>query len=133
MQIGSISSPDAARQNNILLLLLGGILRDLLCGRDLAIGGQSYALAMGAGSGMYVLLRELRLQGFPCPLIARIIIAFATTTGVRVLEYVRGEPLLRPMHYYSDDENLQIIRHVGGQKDPAHDWLTDVKSDELAI
>jgi hypothetical protein len=111
-------------------ICVGGILRDVLCGRDLAIGGQSYAFAMGAGSGMYVFLRELRLMGLPCPLITRIVLAFATTTGVRVWEYIRGEPLLRPMHYHFDDKGSELLRHVG-QNDPAGNWLTDVKSDEF--
>lgn len=110
-------------------ICFGGILRDVLCGRDLAIGGQSYAFAMGAGSGMYVLLRELRLRGLPFPLITRVILAFASTTSVRLWEYATGEPILRPMHYHHYDKESELLRHVG-QKDPAHAWLTDVKSDE---
>ena len=114
----------------------GGILRDVLCDRNIAIGGQSYAFAMGAGSSVYVLLRELRLLGFPCPLITRIVMAFATTTGVRVLEYWRGEPLLRPMHYNNNhdpkEESSELLRLVGErQHDPAEEWLSHVKNEEL--
>jgi hypothetical protein len=100
-------------------------LRDALCGRDLASGGQSYALAMGAGSGVYVLLREMRFRGWPIPLIARIIVVFSTTTGVPALEYARGEPLLRPMHYYKNETDglFALLEN----KDPAEVYLTGVK------
>ena len=40
-------------------ICFGGILRDVLCQRDLALGSQSYAGAMGAGSAVYVGLRQL--------------------------------------------------------------------------
>lgn len=44
---------------------LGGLLRDVFCGRDLAVASQSYAFATGAGSTVYVLTRELALRGYP--------------------------------------------------------------------
>ena len=46
----------------------GGLLRDVLCGRSLAIGSQSYAFATGLGATVYVCLRELCVRGLPLPL-----------------------------------------------------------------
>lgn len=81
----------------------GGIMRDVLCGRHMALGGQSYALATGAGSTVYIILRQLSLQGLPIPLVARILLSAGTTISVRMWEFIREEPLLRPMHYHEDD------------------------------
>jgi uncharacterized membrane protein YeiH len=78
-------------------ICFGGILRDVLCNRDLAIGSQSYAIATGAASTVYVLLRELSLRGMHIPLIGRIFLSAGSTVALRVWEYVRGEPLLAPM------------------------------------
>lgn len=81
-----------------ITICFGGILRDVLCGRHLALGGQSYALATGAGSSVYILLRELSLKGYGIPLVARIMLSAGTTMAVRVWEYWRQKPLLQPMH-----------------------------------
>ncbi|CAB9499244.1 Membrane [Seminavis robusta] len=82
-------------------MCFGGIMRDVMCGREVAIGGQSYAFTTGAGSLMYVLLRELRLRQrvIPIPLIARMVIAFSTTVSLRVFEFWQGAPLLQSMHH----------------------------------
>ena len=77
---------------------LGGILRDVFCGRDLAVASQSYALATGAGSTVYVLTRELALRGYPILAIFRILLSMGTTISIRYFEYVIGQPLLAPMH-----------------------------------
>mmetsp|Transcript_10269 Transcript_10269/g.22841 ORF Transcript_10269/g.22841 Transcript_10269/m.22841 type:complete len:176 (-) Transcript_10269:1091-1618(-) len=76
----------------------GGILRDVFCGRDLTVASQSYAFATGAGSTVYVLTRELALRGYPISAIFRILLSMGTTISLRYWEYVRGEPLLAPMH-----------------------------------
>lgn len=77
----------------------GGILRDLLCGRDLAIGSQSYAFATGASSTVYVFLRELALRRIVVlPLALRTFLSAGTCVLLRGWEWIRGEPLLRPMH-----------------------------------
>lgn len=82
-----------------ITVCFGGILRDVLCGRDLALGGQSYAFATGAGSAVYVLLRQLSISNIPGPpLIARILLSAGTVIGVRCWEFMRGVPLLAPMH-----------------------------------
>ena len=81
----------------------GGIFRDVFCGRNLAIGGQSYAFATGAGSTVYVLLRELAIRGIQTSLFSRVILSAGTTAGLRAWEYRRGEPLLKPMHYEVTD------------------------------
>lgn len=116
-------------------ICFGGILRDVLCGRELAIGGQSYAFATGAGAAVYVLLRELRLcTGWPIPLLARIVSCFAVTVGLRVFEYSNGKPLLSPMHLHhhllhgKDDNNdppgmLRTMLSRGLRHQSTVDWL----------
>ena len=99
-------------------------MRDVLCGRDLAIGGQSYAFATGIGSAVYVFLRELRLRGLPAPLLLRIVCAFATTMGLRAWEYVRGEPLLRPMHFHSEEDSA-LVRSL--RRHSTQEWLEEVE------
>ena len=77
----------------------GGILRDLLCGRDLAIGSQSYAMATGASSATYVLLRELTIRRMlVMPLAVRAFISAGTCVALRGYEYISGEQILKPMH-----------------------------------
>ena len=77
----------------------GGIFRDLLCGRDLAIGGQSYAFATGASSTMYIFLRELSIRRIIIlPLIVRTFMSVGTCMTLRGIEFFTGTPLLRPMH-----------------------------------
>jgi uncharacterized membrane protein YeiH len=79
-------------------MCFGGLFRDLFCQRDLRIAGQSFAFCTGAGAIMYVALRELALRGFPIPLIGRVCLSAGTTMALRAWEYVRGRPLLSPMH-----------------------------------
>ena len=89
----------------------GGILRDILCGRDLAIGSQSYALATGASSTVYVLLRELCIRRIlVLPLALRTFIAASTCISIRASEYHLGQPLLRPMHDYDENYVTKQIR-----------------------
>lgn len=94
-----------------ITICFGGISRDVLCGRHLAVGGQSYAMATGAGSAVYVLLRQMNFwpgfSSFHIPLVARIILSAGTTIAVRMLEFIRGEPLLRPMHYHPEHIHTQ--------------------------
>ncbi|KAL7550517.1 hypothetical protein ACHAWF_013736 [Thalassiosira exigua] len=92
---------------------VGGILRDLFCGRDLAVASQSYALATLAGSSVYVLCRELSLRGFPILAIYRIILSMGTTMSLRYWEYVRGEPLLAPMHGREKDSTFNPSHRHG--------------------
>lgn len=79
-------------------ICFGGLLRDVLCGRNLAIGGQSYALATGAGATVFVGLRELALRGMALPLALRLVLSGGAVVGLRSWEKVRGKPLLMPMH-----------------------------------
>mmetsp|Transcript_5468 Transcript_5468/g.11613 ORF Transcript_5468/g.11613 Transcript_5468/m.11613 type:complete len:169 (-) Transcript_5468:818-1324(-) len=80
-----------------IVMSLGGVLRDLFCGRDLAMASQSYAIATGAGSTVYVLTREMALRGYPLLAMTRIFLSMGTTVSIRCWEYFRGEPLLAPM------------------------------------
>lgn len=77
----------------------GGILRDILCGRELKIGSQSYAFATGASSATYILLRELTIRRILIlPLVVRTFISAGACIGLRGYEFLTGKPILRPMH-----------------------------------
>jgi len=68
-------------------ICFGGILRDLMCQRNVAFGSQSYAMYMGCGASVYVTLRLLVVRGWPIPLIYRIFLGAGTTVGLRILEW----------------------------------------------
>jgi len=76
----------------------GGILRDLICNRDVALGTQSFAASTAAGATVYVGLREAALRGYALPLNLRVLCGAATTVLVRVLDYSQEGALLPPMH-----------------------------------
>ena len=86
-------------------ICFGGILRDLLCQRPVAIGGQSYALATAAGATVYVGMRQLVVAGYPIPLVARIAMAMGTAVAQRALSFwdgrgVHDSSFLAPMANY---------------------------------
>ena len=86
-------------------ICFGGILRDLLCQRPVAIGGQSYALATAAGATVYVMLRQLVVAGYAIPLVVRIGLAAGTTMSQRALSFWIGrrgveDSFLAPMANY---------------------------------
>ncbi|KAL3923648.1 MAG: hypothetical protein SGILL_001533 [Bacillariaceae sp.] len=95
-----------------ITMCFGGIFRDLFCQRDLRIAGQSYAFCTGAGAIMYVALRELALRGFRVPLIGRVCLSAGTTIGLRAWEFIRGRPLLSPMHGEKDARAKAKIRRM---------------------
>jgi uncharacterized membrane protein YeiH len=95
-----------------ITMCFGGIFRDIFCQRDLSIAGQSYAFCTGAGAIMYVSLRELALRGFRLSLIARVCLSAGTTVTLRAWEYIRGEPLLSPMHGKNEARAKAKIRRV---------------------
>lgn len=86
-------------------IAFGGVLRDLMCGRDLtlgvATGCQSYGIASFSGAAVYVALRELhvwncagsaaRLVHGGIPIGLRIGVGFGTALGVRAAAW-RYEP-----------------------------------------
>jgi len=76
---------------------LGGVMRDIICGRDIMAATQSYAFTTGCGSAVYVLTRELALRGIPLLALTRIVLSMGTTISLRYWEFVRG-PFLSPMH-----------------------------------
>jgi uncharacterized membrane protein YeiH len=78
-------------------ICFGGILRDLICDRPVALGGQSFAASTAAGSLVYVGLRELCLLGYSLPLPLRVALSSCTTVTVRVLDYWADGMLLPPM------------------------------------
>lgn len=71
----------------------GGVARDLLCNRDIAVGSQSYALATSLGASVYVGLRALVVRGWAIPLVARVGLAFAATLAQRGVVFVWAPPL----------------------------------------
>jgi uncharacterized membrane protein YeiH len=105
--IGRGLAPVVAASSGVTICF-GGILRDVLCGRDVVLGAQSYALATGAGSTVYILLRELSLRGIPVHMAVRILLSISTTITIRAWEYFRKEQLLKPMHY----DRLQAKREM---------------------
>ena len=80
-------------------MCFGGILRDLICNRDISLGSQSFAGSLATGSFVYVVLRELCLhKNVHLPLLSRIILSAGATVGFRILDYITDEPILKPMH-----------------------------------
>lgn len=79
-------------------MCFGGILRDLMCGRDVAVCTQSFAASTAAGASVYVLLRELCVRGAALPLNLRVALGMSAAVAVRVLDYFADGKLLPPMH-----------------------------------
>jgi len=78
----------------------GGLLRDLITRRDVALGAEGFAFAMGAGATTYVGLRQLMLRGWPLPIGLRTALAAAAVLGVRYTEYHSPGPLFGTMFDY---------------------------------
>lgn len=78
----------------------GGVMRDVICHRDVAIGSQSFALATGAGASVYVALRKAAERGYVTYISVRICLAAATTLAMRAYAWHRkqttGEHVLAP-------------------------------------
>ena len=105
-------------------IALGGVMRDLLCGRDLTLGAstgcQSYGIASFSGAAVYVALRELhvwncagstsKLLKGGIPIGLRILLGFGTVFGIRAAAW-RNKPdgLLSTMEE-SADQNEQYVR-----------------------
>ena len=80
-------------------MCFGGILRDLICNRDISLGSQSFAGSLATGSFVYVSLRQLCLRkNVHLPLFSRIILSSGATIAFRFLDYITEEPILKPMH-----------------------------------
>jgi uncharacterized membrane protein YeiH len=91
----------------------GGILRDLLCRREVMLGSQSYAACTAAGACVYVALREAALRGVGLSLTARILLSSGTTVAVRVGDFCSETPLLAPMHGAKSAAMCEIDPAVG--------------------
>ena len=80
-------------------MCFGGILRDLICNRDISLGSQSFAGSLATGSFVYVSLRQLCLhKKVHLPLFSRIVLSAGATIAFRILDYIAEEPILKPMH-----------------------------------
>lgn len=79
-------------------ICFGGILRDVICSRDVALGGQAFAFATAAGASVYVALREACVRGMALPLPLRIALSAGTTVAIRVMDFYADGMLLPPMH-----------------------------------
>ena len=103
-----------------ITITFGGVFRDLLIQKDIALGArnQSYGLASGAGAVTYVCLRELHVR-YACrvleggiPLGARILVGMGAALAVRVCAWqaiLAGEDLVRPMESNAA-ENYERLR-----------------------
>jgi uncharacterized membrane protein YeiH len=93
-------------------IALGGVMRDLMCGRDLSLGAatgcQSYGIASFAGAAVYVALRELhvwncagstsKLLKGGIPIGLRILAGFGTVFSIRAAAWQnKPDGLLRTM------------------------------------
>merc|ERR1712146_461990 len=78
-------------------ICFGGILRDLICKREIALGSQSWIACTASGATVYVALRMLCLRGFPIPLGVRIFLTSGTTVTLRLIDYYMEGSLLTPM------------------------------------
>ena len=91
--------PPAACIATGVTICFGGVLRDVLCRRDVAIGGQSYALATAMGASAYVGMRELVVRGvMRIPLLMRIGVAYTVTVLERIYVWYddASDSFLRP-------------------------------------
>ena len=61
----------------------GGLVRDVLCKRDVALGSETFAFATGAGAAVYVACRKVAECGISIPISARVTLAMAITVGLR--------------------------------------------------
>lgn len=88
-------------------ICFGGVLRDLLCHRDVALGSSSFALATFGGAAAYVGATELNVKlgapGLRLPLGARIGIGVATCLATRAAAWHRSGDLLPPMANYASE------------------------------
>ena len=101
--------PPAACIATGVTICFGGVLRDVLCRRDVAIGGQSYALATAMGASAYVGMRELVVRGvMRIPLLMRIGVAYTVT----VLERIFG--------VWYDDASDSFLEALAAAAEGAH-------------
>lgn len=106
---------------------LGGVMRDLMCGRDLALGAstgcQSYGIASFSGAAVYVALRELhvwncagstsKLLNGGIPIGLRILLGFGTVFGIRVAAWQnKPDGLLLTMDESADANQKRVERLV---------------------
>lgn len=76
----------------------GGIIRDLLCKRNVSVGVESFAVSTGLGASTYVAMRQLVLRGFNLPIELRIGTTCAVVLAVQTLAWRRlPDQLLPPM------------------------------------
>ena len=115
---------------------LGGVMRDLMCGRDLSLGAstgcQSYGIASFSGAAVYVALRELhvwncagstsKLLNGGIPIGLRILLGFGTVFGIRVAAWQnKPDGLLLTMEESAEANQKRVERWVAlltGQSPP---------------
>mmetsp|Transcript_21828 Transcript_21828/g.33583 ORF Transcript_21828/g.33583 Transcript_21828/m.33583 type:complete len:565 (+) Transcript_21828:87-1781(+) len=94
-------------------ICFGGVLRDVLCHREIALGAQSYAFATAAGASVYVGLRQLVVHRIlAIPLLTRIFIAGGCTIAQRIWVYNddAADTRLAPMRIYNPPPLLRKPR-----------------------
>ena len=75
-----VLSPPSLRSTQVcavsgVTMCFGGILRDLICKRDVSLGSQGFAFATSSGAIVYVALREAYLRGAPLTLGVRALLS----------------------------------------------------------
>ena len=109
-------------------IAFGGVLRDLMCGKEIALGSASgypsYGVASLAGAGVYVALREVhvwncagscaRLVHGGIPISARILAGFSAACAVRAYAYLHPDaPLLSSMDTVAGDNAARLRAFLG--------------------
>lgn len=94
-------------------IAFGGVLRDWMCRRDVAMGTSSFALASGLSATVYVALRRLVVYGFNIPLVFRVLLSVGAAGGQRAYCWFFLEPgthFLAKMANYHPAEAGRRIR-----------------------
>ncbi|GMI15170.1 hypothetical protein TrVE_jg7165 [Triparma verrucosa] len=74
---------------------VGGVMRDMLCGRSMKEDLENYAMCTFTGGSALILMRQLVLRGVKLPLVFRLSSAFMTTIATRW--YLDSNPTLSPI------------------------------------
>jgi len=114
-------------------IALGGVMRDVMCKRDLALGAvetgcQSYGIASFSGAAVYVALRELhvwncagsasKLLHGGIPIGLRIFLGFGTVFAVRAAAWVnKPDGMLQTM-----DESAKVNRDLLRRLEQSFRW-----------
>jgi uncharacterized membrane protein YeiH len=119
-------------------IAFGGVLRDLMCGRDLSLGAstgcQSYGIASFSGAAVYVALRQVhvwncdgsapKLLHGGIPIGLRILLGFGTVFGIRAAAWQnKPDGLLLTMDEMAERNKERLVSVMSwfqGKPSPPH-------------